>query len=226
MIPLSNAAGIPNELYVCNSWQRSINYTGQQKVDIIIINSLVIPKLIYLLCIFPDPPLSFFSELQKILFQFLWSNRKDNIRRSLLYSEYKEGGLKMPHLLSFNRAMKVTWIKRYFDEGNTSKWNMFFSHYLRHIGGDTGVILYYNPIKFKENISQRPYLNSHILIAGKFCIWHNMSKIFCTLMGLLCLWFKSEVEWTFCQVHLCYTSQFFPALLSTLVGNYSEIWTF
>ena len=86
-----------------------------------IIKSLVKPKLIYLLCTRPDPPLSFFSELQRVLFKFVCSN-KDLIRRSLLYNEYTEEGFKMPHLLNVNRAMKVTWIKRYFDEGNKSKW--------------------------------------------------------------------------------------------------------
>ena len=42
----------------------------------------------------------------------------------------------MPHLLSFNRAMKVSWIKRNFDEENKSKWKMFFAHSLRRMGGD------------------------------------------------------------------------------------------
>ena len=99
-----------------------------------IIKSLVIPKLIYLLCILPDPPLSFFSELQRVLFKFVWS-KKDKIRRSSFYNEYKEGGFKMPHLLSFNRAL-ATWIYKYFDEENKSKLKIFFAHSLRRMGGD------------------------------------------------------------------------------------------
>ena len=175
-----------------NIWnRRSLTLYGK----VTIIKSLVIPKLIYLLCILPDPPLSFFSELQRVLFKFVWSNKKDKIRRSLLYNEYKEGGLKMPLLLSFNRAMKVTWIKRYFDEENKSKWKMFFAHSLRRMGVDIffsgnlrsdhlmfnkyadpfwNDILtawshykYYNPVKFKDIISQPLCLNSHILVGGK-----------------------------------------------------------
>ena len=59
--------------------------------------------------------------MQQLLFRFLWNNKNDKIKRYLLYNDYYEGGLKMPHLLSFNHAMKVTWVKRYLDENNKSK---------------------------------------------------------------------------------------------------------
>ena len=100
----------------------------------------------------------------------------------------------MPHLLSFNHAMKVTWVKRYLDENNKSKWKMFFKMALKNIGGDNfskwnlsvnhlsfvegtdsfwnDVLLawsyyrYFNPVKFKDIISQPLWFNSHILIDG------------------------------------------------------------
>ena len=101
----------------------------------------------------------------------------------------------MPHLSSFNNAMKITWVKRYLDEENESKWKLFFRLSLKNVGGDfffkwnispkhlpinkdidpfwNDVLIawshykYYNPVKFKEIISQPIWFNSHILIGDK-----------------------------------------------------------
>ena len=175
-----------------NVWScRTLTLYGK----IVIIKSLIIPKLIYLLCIVPNPPESFFKIIQQLLFKFLWSNKNDKIKRCLLYNDYNEGGLKMPHMLSFNNAMKITWVKRYFDVNNEGKWKVFFKAALNDIGGDNFIkwnlsfthlqfgentdqfwkdvliawshYRYYNPVKFKEIISQPLWFNSHILVGNR-----------------------------------------------------------
>ena len=175
-----------------NIWScRTLTLYGK----IVIIKSLIISKLIYFLSIVPNPPMTFFAEVQQLLFRFLWNNKNDKIKRSLLYNDYHEGGLKMPHLLSFNHAMKITWVKRYLDESNTSKWKIFFKMALKNVGGDNfmkwnlsvdhlsfvegtdpfwkDVLIawsyyrYFNPVKFKDIISQPLWFNSNILIDGK-----------------------------------------------------------
>ena len=175
-----------------NIWNcRTLTLYGK----IVIIKSLIIPKLTYLLSTIPNPPPSFIVEIQQLLFKFLWSNKNDKIKRSLLYNEYNEGGLKMLHLSSFNDAMKITWVKRYLDYQNESKWKIFLKSSLKKFGGDhffkwnicskhmvfnenidpfwKDVLTawchykYYNPVKFKEIISQPLWFNSHILIDGK-----------------------------------------------------------
>ena len=39
-----------------------------------------------------------------------------------MINNYPEGGLKMIDILSFNKALKATWIKKYLDTGNQGKW--------------------------------------------------------------------------------------------------------
>ena len=197
-IPLNNNYNLFNLNFVpkldkikslLNIWNgRSLTLYGK----IVVIKTLIIPKLNYLLCIVSNPPVTSFNEIQQLLFKFLWSKKVDKIKRSLLYND---GGLKMPHLLCFNRAMKIAWIKRFLDEENNRKWKCFFKQSLRYIGEENFILWnlcqshltfnpniesfwndvliswsyykYYNPVKFKEILSQPLWFNSHILVDGK-----------------------------------------------------------
>ena len=50
---------------------------------IVIMKTLVIPKLIYPLSILPNPPESFFLNLQKYLFNFLWKTKEMELKDAL-----------------------------------------------------------------------------------------------------------------------------------------------
>ena len=40
----------------------------------------------------------------------------------------------MIDLISFNKALKTTWIKKYLDTTNNAKWKFFFDLALKHYG--------------------------------------------------------------------------------------------
>ena len=42
-----------------------------------------------------------------------------------MINNYPAGGLKMIDILSFNKALKTTWIKKYLDTDNQGKWKLF-----------------------------------------------------------------------------------------------------
>ena len=42
-----------------------------------------------------------------------------------MISDYCEGGLKMIGLVSFNKSLKTTWIKKYLDSTKNGKWKIF-----------------------------------------------------------------------------------------------------
>ena len=44
----------------------------------------------------------------------------------MIMNNFPAGGLKMSDILSFNKAQKATWIKKYLDTGNQGKWKLFF----------------------------------------------------------------------------------------------------
>jgi hypothetical protein len=96
---------------------------------ICIIKSLALPKLVHLFFSLPDPPADFFKKLQKICFSFIWNGKIEKIKRTTLYNDYGNGGLKLPHFQSFCRAQKLIWVKKLLDDTNWSEWKTFFIRY-------------------------------------------------------------------------------------------------
>ena len=61
----------------------------------------------------------FIGEINNIFYSFLWNNKGDKIKRTLLISNYDHGGLKKVDLSSFNKSLKTTWIvRKYLDTSN------------------------------------------------------------------------------------------------------------
>ncbi|XP_030848019.1 uncharacterized protein LOC115926797 [Strongylocentrotus purpuratus] len=111
-----------------------------------------------------------------------------------MYNNLNDGGLKMTHIESFCKALKIAWVKRVLDEQNDGHWKKLFYANTKQIGvvyiflcnfvgsdlncsGINGFwkdILfawshyrYYNPVKFKDIMNQSLWNNSHIKIDGK-----------------------------------------------------------
>ena len=72
-----------------------------------------------------------------LFFHFLWNDKKDKIKRSIMINDYPEGGRKMIDISSFNKSLKTTWIKKCLDSGNHGKWKNFFNLALGTFGGST-----------------------------------------------------------------------------------------
>ena len=76
---------------------------------ITVLKSLVVSQLVHLLT-----PLksnySALTEINKLLYTFLWNGKGDKIKRNVIINDYCDGGLKMIDIFSFNKSLKVTWI--------------------------------------------------------------------------------------------------------------------
>ena len=58
------------------------------------------------------------------------------IKRDVMISDYKNGGLRMINIKSFNKALKATWVKKYFDNENHGKWKLLFDSEISDLGGE------------------------------------------------------------------------------------------
>ena len=74
-------------------------------------------------------------KINDLFYSYLWNNKGDNIKRSVIISEYEKGGLKMVDIATFNKPLKTTWIKKYLDGSNHGKWKEFFDFELQKYGG-------------------------------------------------------------------------------------------
>ena len=79
---------------------------------------------------------SYLKEIHKLLYNFLWDGSGDKIKRSVMLNEYKDGGLKMLDIRSFNYALKSKWVKKYLDDNNQAKWKLFFDFCIKQHDGN------------------------------------------------------------------------------------------
>ena len=59
----------------------------------------------------------------------------DKFKRDEMISDYKNGGLRMINIKSFNKALKTKWVQKYLDNDNHGKWKLFFDSELHDFGG-------------------------------------------------------------------------------------------
>ena len=116
---------------ILSSWKhRRLTLMGKIQV----IKSLAATQLTYILA-----PLvtnhKIVKEINGIFYSFLWNNKGDKIKRSVMINNYESGGLKMIDFFLFNKSPKTTWIKKYLDESNRGKWKDFYELELGKYGG-------------------------------------------------------------------------------------------
>jgi hypothetical protein len=73
---------------IINIWKRR-NLTLYGKVAII--KAHLQSQLVYQLSVLPSPLSSFMKRIQKILFKYLWNNKPDKIKRTVIYNSREEG---------------------------------------------------------------------------------------------------------------------------------------
>jgi len=74
---------------IVHSWSKR-NLTLFGKVTII--KSLIIPQITYLLSILPNPDISYFKEIDKVIFSFLWDNKPPKLSRTMVLRKIVFGG--------------------------------------------------------------------------------------------------------------------------------------
>ena len=92
-----------------NGWKRR-NLTMKGKI--VVIKSLLLPKLTHLFTALPTPPVQYMNKLRQLLFSFIWGGKTDRIKRNSLYKACNEGGLAMIEIESYIAALKITWARR------------------------------------------------------------------------------------------------------------------
>ena len=136
---------------------------------ITVLKSLIVSQLVYILSPLPTNQ-RVLEEINTLFFNFLWNGKGDKIKRNTMISDYSEGGLRMIDLISFNKALKSTWVKKYLDPENHSKWKFFLDWQLQHYGG---------PVVFRGNLNRHD-LSKFIITTDAFTteilqLWSEIS---------------------------------------------------
>jgi len=107
---------------ILSCWQlRRLTLLGK----VTVVKSLAASQLVYVMSSLPSSQ-SYLKEICQLLYNFLWDGRGDKIKRSVMLNKYKDGGLKMLDIQSFNYALKSKWVKKYLDDNNQGKMETLF----------------------------------------------------------------------------------------------------
>jgi len=99
-----------------NGWKRrKLSILGK----INIIKSLGVSQIIFLLTMLPSPDVKILKDLERILFEFIWSGKCDRIKRTTLIGEPDQGGINMINISCLNSSLKISWVKRLVTQTGT-----------------------------------------------------------------------------------------------------------
>ena len=104
---------------IIKSWQpRCLSLKGK----ITVIKSLILPHILQLASVITINT-KVISELETLLINFVWSNRKHLVSKETLTLPLESGGLKMPSVKYTIETAKVMWIKR-LNNAIPAKWKI------------------------------------------------------------------------------------------------------
>ena len=117
---------------ILNLWSRR-DLTPIGKITLV--KSLALSQLTFLLTVLPNPPQKFISEVNTLIYRFIWNGKCDKISRKVVVNSYANGGLKMLNLECIQKSLKSTWIKRLLDEPEIHiNWKCFINNILTQTG--------------------------------------------------------------------------------------------
>ena len=84
-----------------------------------------------------DIPNNYASVIQSLLFQFLWKNKPDKIKRQVLYQDYGNGGLQVTNVEIIFKSLHLGWIQRLLknNDEEDDTWSAIPKFYFNKQGG-------------------------------------------------------------------------------------------
>ena len=112
--------------------------------------------------------------INKIIFRFIWQDKPPKIKRKTIITEKKRTGLKMIDFEIMERALKITWIKRIAEAGDTS-WKTILNYAVRQFGGIDFLIKCDYEVK-ALNLEQLPEFYRTVLCYWQEFKYHLIAK--------------------------------------------------
>ena len=96
---------------------------------IAVIKTFALPKLIYPLTVLENPKPELVNQINKYMFDFLWDDKPDKIKRKTIIQDYENSGLKMIDLNIFITSIKAGWVKRITNNENDGDWKHIYKQF-------------------------------------------------------------------------------------------------
>ena len=87
----------------------------------LILKSIVIPTFLFQ-CSNIYVPDAFINQVNHKIYKFLWNDKPAKRKNETVISEIQESGIKMPHIPTVVKSLKMMWIKCLLDPQITGRW--------------------------------------------------------------------------------------------------------
>ena len=115
-----------------NIWQtRDLSLYGRSMLA----KTVGVSQLIYAASMLtvPEPVI---HKTQAELFAFLWRNKKDKIKRQIIYQPVSDGGINFMNFRTMVKSLRLSWIGRFLDDTNAN-WKAIPAYFFNKYGGLT-----------------------------------------------------------------------------------------
>lgn len=144
--------------------------------------TLRVSQLVYAASMLTVPSLVI-KNVQTELFSFFWKNKKDKIKRTVMYQPLAEGGLNFVNFFAAVKSLRLAWISRLLSS-TTDSWKAIPNYYFNTYGGLKFLLkCNYNassinnslPTFYRELLEyfQEFKEKTNIFSYGKFLLWNN-----------------------------------------------------
>ena len=153
---------------------------------ITVFKTLLITQLNHLFITLPTTD-KYLKDINMLMYNFIWEDKPDKIKREISCLDYKLGGLKIPDLFSYNKSLKSTWIRRYLH--GIGKWKLITDHELNMSHLMTFGLDYMD--KAKQRCTNRFWIE--VLTSWQSVIVEELqSKVFTPLQ--LPIWYNNMIK--------------------------------
>jgi len=98
-----------------------------------IVKTLALSKLVFISSV-TETPKNFATEVNKIVFDFIWKKKPAKIKKTTLIKRKSDGSLGMKDFVLFDKTLKLTWVKRLCSDSD-APWKYIPKSFLSTVGG-------------------------------------------------------------------------------------------
>lgn len=125
--------------HITNMWMgRNLTMYGRSQI----IKTFVMSQFVYAASIIHVPP-DVIKMVNKLIFKFMWRNKKERLKRTVLINSISKGGMQVPDFQTMVEAAKLKWISKIINSP-FAPWRLILEDYLMKCNINLHILLHSN----------------------------------------------------------------------------------